>query len=101
MLMQTFLVHQEHLGETDKLLRAFDLDYKYGPCVGIKRIDRWGIFFLFAYFFKQHFVNFFFFFYLERAHELELNPPKIIKDILVNDKSKKYAESLFHQFRMI
>lgn len=45
MLMQTFLVHQEHLGETDKLLRAFDLDYKYGPCVGIKRIDRWGIFF--------------------------------------------------------
>jgi hypothetical protein len=37
-----FLVHQEHLSETDKLLRAFDLNYAFGPCVGIKRIDRWG-----------------------------------------------------------
>ncbi|KAL7312886.1 hypothetical protein PS15m_008597 [Mucor circinelloides] len=35
-------IHQEHLDETDKLLRAFDLNYAFGPCVGIKRLDRWG-----------------------------------------------------------
>ncbi|KAI7896355.1 DNA polymerase delta, subunit 4-domain-containing protein [Mucor mucedo] len=71
-------IHQEHLDETDKMLRAFDLNYAYGPCVGIKRIDRW-----------------------ERARQLGLNPPPIIKDILINDQTNKNAESLFNQFRMI
>lgn len=71
-------IHQEHLSETDKLLRAFDLNYAFGPCVGIKRIDRW-----------------------ERARALGLNPPQIIKDILVKDETQKQQESLFHQFRMI
>lgn len=27
------------------MLRAFDLNYAYGPCVGINRIDRWGNFY--------------------------------------------------------
>ncbi|KAI8086896.1 DNA polymerase delta, subunit 4-domain-containing protein [Gilbertella persicaria] len=70
--------HQEHLDKTDKLLRAFDLTYAYGPCVGIKRMKRW-----------------------ERAHLLGQSPPEIVKEILLNDKSQKYGESLFHQFRMI
>lgn len=39
---ETIIVHQEHLDDTDKLLRAFDLNYAFGPCVGIKRSDRWG-----------------------------------------------------------
>ncbi|OAC98352.1 hypothetical protein MUCCIDRAFT_115268 [Mucor lusitanicus CBS 277.49] len=71
-------IHQEHLDETDKLLRAFDLNYAFGPCVGIKRLDRW-----------------------ERAYNLGLDPPTSIKDILVKNKTGKYAESVFHQFRMI
>ncbi|KAK4515091.1 uncharacterized protein ATC70_002701 [Mucor velutinosus] len=71
-------IHQEHLNETDKLLRAFDLNYAYGPCVGIKRMDRW-----------------------ERAYNLELYPPTVVKDILIKDKTGKYMESVFHQFRMI
>jgi hypothetical protein len=35
-------IHWASLNETDRLLRTFDLDYKFGPCVGIKRIERWG-----------------------------------------------------------
>lgn len=37
-----FLVHQEGRTTVDKKLRAFDLDYKYGPCVGLSRLQRWG-----------------------------------------------------------
>ncbi|EPB82704.1 DNA polymerase delta, subunit 4 [Mucor circinelloides 1006PhL] len=73
-----FEIHQEHLDETDKLLRAFDLNYAFGPCVGIKRLDRW-----------------------ERAYNLGLNPLTDVKDILTKDKTGKYKESVFHQFRMI
>ncbi|CAO3653830.1 unnamed protein product [Mucor fragilis] len=71
-------IHQEHLDETDKLLRAFDLNYAYGPCVGIKRLDRW-----------------------ERAYNLGLDPPANVKSILSKDKPGKYMESVFYQFRMI
>ncbi|KAI7904201.1 DNA polymerase delta, subunit 4-domain-containing protein [Cokeromyces recurvatus] len=71
-------IHQEHLTDIDKLLKAFDLNYIYGPCVGLTRLDRW-----------------------ERAQRLSLNPPKLVKEILLNDKSQKYKHSLFHQFRMI
>ncbi|KAI9271058.1 DNA polymerase delta, subunit 4-domain-containing protein [Helicostylum pulchrum] len=73
------LVHPERLlGETDKMLRAFDLNYKYGPCVGMKRIDRW-----------------------ERAKNLGLNPPESVKDSLVGYKASMYQESLFSQIRCI
>ncbi|GAN05593.1 hypothetical protein MAM1_0096c05064 [Mucor ambiguus] len=71
-------IHQEHLGETDKLLRAFDLNYAYGPCVGIKRLNRW-----------------------DRAHNLGLDPPTNVKDILIKDTAGGYTESVFHQFQMI
>ncbi|KAI8637113.1 DNA polymerase delta, subunit 4 [Parasitella parasitica] len=71
-------IHQEHLNETDKLLRAFDLNYDFGPCVGMKRLDRW-----------------------ERAQKLGLNPPVNVREILIKDKAQTYAESVFHQFRMI
>lgn len=39
-----YVVHQEHLSEQDILLRQFDLDYKFGPCVGLTRLERWGTF---------------------------------------------------------
>ncbi|KAI9483806.1 MAG: DNA polymerase delta, subunit 4-domain-containing protein [Benjaminiella poitrasii] len=71
-------IHQERLVEIDKLMKAFDLNYIYGPCVGINRLDRW-----------------------ERAQQLALDPPKRVKEILLNDKTQKYKHSLFHQFRMI
>ncbi|KAI8139399.1 DNA polymerase delta, subunit 4-domain-containing protein [Fennellomyces sp. T-0311] len=54
-------VHQEHLSETDILLRKFDLDYKFGPCVGLTRIERWN-----------------------RAQKLGLEPPQSVKDVLDN-----------------
>jgi hypothetical protein len=37
------------------ILRSFDLNYDFGPCVGIPRMDRW-----------------------ERAHRRGLNPPEIV-----------------------
>ncbi|ORZ11482.1 DNA polymerase delta, subunit 4-domain-containing protein [Absidia repens] len=64
-------VHQENMKEIDKQLRAFDLDYSYGPCVGLTRLERW-----------------------ERAASLGLDPPEEIKTILL--KNKEYKECLFH-----
>ncbi|KAF7728399.1 hypothetical protein EC973_006207 [Apophysomyces ossiformis] len=46
-------IHQEHLTENEKILRSFDLDYKYGPCIGMTRQERW-----------------------DRALKLGLNPPQ-------------------------
>ncbi|KAI8080354.1 DNA polymerase delta, subunit 4-domain-containing protein [Thamnidium elegans] len=72
-------IHRERLrNETDRMLRSFDLNYKYGPCVGIKRIDRW-----------------------ERANNLGLNPPESVKEDLVGAKTSMYQECLFSQFRCI
>ncbi|KAI8384674.1 DNA polymerase delta, subunit 4-domain-containing protein [Radiomyces spectabilis] len=65
-------IHQEHLSEVDKLLRQFDLNYTYGPCVGLTRLERW-----------------------ERAQALGLNPPQSVKDILLKDGGEN-QESLFH-----
>ncbi|KAG8591076.1 hypothetical protein GDO81_000002 [Engystomops pustulosus] len=42
----------------DKLIQ-FDLDWRFGPCTGITRLERW-----------------------RRAEELGLTPPKNIRDIL-------------------
>ncbi|XP_056387103.1 DNA polymerase delta subunit 4 isoform X1 [Hyla sarda] len=47
------------LSPLDKLIQ-FDLDWRYGPCTGITRLERW-----------------------QRADELGLKPPKNIKDILM------------------
>ena len=42
-------------------LRQFDLDLKYGPCLGILRIERWN-----------------------RAVRLGLEPPKTIQKLLID-----------------
>jgi len=44
-----------------ELLRKFDLDSRYGPCMGLTRLERW-----------------------ERAQILGLNPPVEIRQILDN-----------------
>ncbi|KAF9331339.1 hypothetical protein BG006_005785 [Podila minutissima] len=56
--------HQADLSEQEKLLRQFDLSYKYGPCTDMTRMERW-----------------------ERAFTLGLNPPQHIKDTLLEHSS--------------
>lgn len=52
------------------MLRQFDMNMAYGPCLGIPRLARW-----------------------ERAQKLGLNPPKEIGDLLKGGKVK--LECLF------
>ncbi|KAI8376682.1 DNA polymerase delta subunit 4-like protein [Choanephora cucurbitarum] len=58
------------------ILRAFDLNLAYGPCIGITRLQRW-----------------------ERAYALGQNPPRIVKEIL--KETQKYNHCLFDEYRMI
>lgn len=55
------------------MLRSFDLNYKYGPCVGVKRLDRW-----------------------ERAHRLGMNPPIDVKVAITESDDPLINESIFH-----
>ncbi|CAG8559196.1 10817_t:CDS:2 [Acaulospora colombiana] len=55
----------------EEILQKFDLDYKYGPCIGIRRLDRW-----------------------ERAQRLGLNPPVVIKELLT--KHPSLDKNIFH-----
>ncbi|CAG8594541.1 13819_t:CDS:2 [Funneliformis mosseae] len=67
--------HDEDFTPIDKLLHAFDLNYQFGPCVGLTRLARW-----------------------ERAHRLGLNPPKEVIDTLTSEAIKqnpKLNESVF------
>ena len=60
----------------DKLFHTFDLNYKFGPCVGITRLERW-----------------------ERAHELGLDPPQEVKDALISEaieRNPELNESIFY-----
>ncbi|KAJ1420859.1 DNA-polymerase delta, subunit 4 [Sesbania bispinosa] len=47
----------------EKILRLFDMNMAYGPCLGITRLERW-----------------------ERAQKLGLNPPQKIQSLLKIDK---------------
>ena len=46
------VVHSKNLTNVHHILRTFDLSNKYGPCIGMSRIERWN-----------------------RANEMGLNPP--------------------------
>ncbi|KAH9515114.1 DNA polymerase delta subunit 4 [Bulinus truncatus] len=52
------------------ILKAFDLTLKFGPCIGITRMERWN-----------------------RAQKHDLNPPLIVKEII----QKHELEELFTQ----
>ena len=56
--------------EQEQVLRQFDMNMAYGPCLGITRLARW-----------------------ERAQKLGLNPPKEIENLLKGGKVK--LECLF------
>ncbi|KAG9292998.1 hypothetical protein G9A89_016360 [Geosiphon pyriformis] len=69
--------HDEDLTPEKKLLHAFDLDYDFGPCIGITRLERW-----------------------ERAKKFALNPSLEIKRLLVApnaDADPEIRESHFFQ----
>lgn len=45
--------------DVEEILRQFDMNMAYGPCLGISRAERW-----------------------ERAHRIGLDPPHDVKDLL-------------------
>ncbi|XP_068678000.1 DNA polymerase delta subunit 4-like [Montipora foliosa] len=51
---------KQDLEKEFQLLKEFDLDSEYGPCIGITRLERW-----------------------ERAEEYGLYPPKEVKEIIL------------------
>ena len=53
----------------EEVLRQFDMNMAFGPCLGMSRLDRW-----------------------ERASRLGLNPPKEIRSLL--DRNSAGARSL-------
>ncbi|TFK39714.1 DNA polymerase delta, subunit 4-domain-containing protein [Crucibulum laeve] len=70
------LIHAEDQNKIHAILRVFDMTYKYGPCVGMTRLERWG-----------------------RAKKLGLNPPQEIYDILntrEGTEKTEYSESAFY-----
>ncbi|KAK8967465.1 hypothetical protein KSP40_PGU007555 [Platanthera guangdongensis] len=57
------LIPSEDDGSEDRL-RQFDLDWRYGPCIGMTRMERWN-----------------------RATEMGLQPPTDVKHLLLRSKS--------------
>lgn len=58
------------------LLKSFDLDANFGPCIGLTRLERWN-----------------------RAKTLSLNPPQLVHDILslnIVEKDEELREALWH-----
>ncbi|KAL0953946.1 hypothetical protein HGRIS_005107 [Hohenbuehelia grisea] len=53
-------IHPEGKTRAERILHVFDLSYEYGPCIGVKRLDRW-----------------------KRAEAEGLNPPTEVRDILL------------------
>jgi len=68
-------IHGEDLNKIHHILRTFDLSYRYGPCVGMTRMERWS-----------------------RAKEMGLEPPMEIKEILETKQGveqDEYKQSVF------
>ncbi|KZS94663.1 DNA polymerase delta, subunit 4 [Sistotremastrum niveocremeum HHB9708] len=69
-------IHADDLTKVDIILRVFDTNYKYGPCVGLTRLERW-----------------------EMAERLGLNPPKEIREILTTKEGMedtRYSQTMFY-----
>ncbi|KAK9120342.1 hypothetical protein Syun_017959 [Stephania yunnanensis] len=54
---------KDDYGESEQLLREFDMNMAYGPCIGMSRLSRW-----------------------ERADKLGLNPPEEVGVVLGKGK---------------
>ncbi|MBN3281416.1 DPOD4 polymerase, partial [Polyodon spathula] len=59
-----------------QLLREFDLNWEFGPCTGITRLQRW-----------------------HRADKLGLKPPAELKDVIINNTGdSEYLNCLWHDY---
>ncbi|SNX81860.1 related to DNA polymerase delta subunit 4 [Melanopsichium pennsylvanicum] len=66
-------VHIDHENRIQQILRVFDLDPNYGPCMGMSRLERW-----------------------QRAKDLDLDPPQEIHDILTTKQGvSEHKENVF------
>nr|GEW62942.1 DNA polymerase delta subunit 4 [Tanacetum cinerariifolium] len=63
---------KENRDANEEVLRQFDMNMAYGPCVGMKRMDRW-----------------------QRASSLGLNPPEHIHHLLISATNEVSADSLW------
>ncbi|CAL1412260.1 unnamed protein product [Linum trigynum] len=61
---------QEDVEKSEQVLREFDMNMAYGPCIGMTRLARW-----------------------ERAQRLGLDPPGEVRSLL--DSSKAQTKSLW------
>jgi len=69
-------IHGGGQSAVHEILRVFDLSYKYGPCVGVSRLDRW-----------------------KRAESLGLNPPREVQEILLSKQGveqEELSQSVFY-----
>ncbi|XP_062194605.1 uncharacterized protein LOC133897796 [Phragmites australis] len=57
---------EDDFGEQEEQLRQFDMDMKFGPCLGVTRLQRW-----------------------ERASGMGLQPPAHLRDLLLHTPSSK------------
>lgn len=66
-------IHIDHEDRVQQILRVFDLDPNYGPCMGMSRLERW-----------------------QRAKDLDLDPPQEIHDILTTKQGvQEHKENVF------
>ncbi|KAG5368010.1 DNA polymerase delta subunit 4 [Yarrowia sp. C11] len=65
-------VHPENVNDCEKILKNFDFTIDYGPVAGLTRLERW-----------------------ERANKLGLNPPAVVKKILVTKQGE--TENVYKQ----
>ncbi|EPX74394.1 DNA polymerase delta subunit Cdm1 [Schizosaccharomyces octosporus yFS286] len=72
-------VHEEDMSKVQLVLHHFDMSAKYGPYLGMTRLERW-----------------------RRAKRFELDPPDIIEQILTleeADEENRKRETLFYDFK--
>lgn len=72
------LVTQEamdsHVSTDEKMLKLFDLTFKYGPCSGMTRLERW-----------------------DRAESFGLHPPQEVRDLLLSlPKEDRLHQNVWH-----
>lgn len=56
----------DDFGDQEEQLRQFDMDMKFGPCIGVTRLQRW-----------------------DRASAMGLQPPAHLRDLLLHAPSTK------------
>ncbi|KAK3132918.1 hypothetical protein QOZ80_6AG0529530 [Eleusine coracana subsp. coracana] len=61
---------KDDFGDQEEQLRQFDMDLKFGPCIGVTRLQRW-----------------------ERASAMGLQPPAHLRDLLLRAPSTKNHSS--------